>query len=212
MKYKDTNFRAVYHRFVVVMLSEVDRKILERFPGNESADCILTIGYIDSEAGLTLEVLATGNKTGDGFRFNDGANDSRAMIRIGGIGNSEFYVIDDADCELRKKHDKKIQNLRIYERDPVVLVIREFEALDESRHEFYPDDILVWLVKKGLQPEGCWVRTKGVDDKGIIGTLLNTPDQDFGCHNGNNVYFHPYKRDDGTYACIANMDSQNTDE
>ena len=121
MKYKDTNFRAVYHRFVVVMLSEVDRKILEHFPGNESADCILTIGYIDSEAGLTLEVLATGNKTGDGFRFNDGADDSRAMIRIGGIGNSEFYVIDDSDGELRKKHDKKIQNLRIYERDPVVL-------------------------------------------------------------------------------------------
>ena len=212
MKYKDTNFRTVYHRFVVVMLTEVNRKVIEQFPGNESADCILTVGYIDREAGLTLEVLATGNKIGDGFRFNDGADEIRALIRIGGIGDSEFYLIEDKDGELVKKHNDKLQTIKTYDPDEAVLAIREFDVLDDSRHEFYPDDVLVWIIKKGLQPEGCWVRTNGVDENGIFGTLLNTPDQDFGCHKGSQVYFCPFKRDDGTYACIANMDAQITEK
>ncbi len=58
MKYKDTGFRAFYHHFTAVPMKENLRKALKDFPGMSDADYILTYGYIDHTAGMTLEVLA----------------------------------------------------------------------------------------------------------------------------------------------------------
>jgi hypothetical protein len=36
------------------------KKAMEEYPGIEDANCMLVYGYIDKEAGMTLEVLAAG--------------------------------------------------------------------------------------------------------------------------------------------------------
>ena len=38
---------------------------------------------------------------------------------------------------------------------------RSMTFLDASRDESCIDDVLVYLVKDGLKPEGCWVRISG---------------------------------------------------
>ena len=69
MKYKDIGFRGFYKHFVSVPIKENFTELLKDFPGYEDANCILTYGYIDREAGLTLEILALGQESESGFAF-----------------------------------------------------------------------------------------------------------------------------------------------
>ena len=57
MNYKETGFRALYKHFVAFMLKDNLRQCIENYPDADKANCILTCGYIDREAGLTMEVL-----------------------------------------------------------------------------------------------------------------------------------------------------------
>ena len=75
MKYKEAGFRALYHRFSAFMLIDRLREAVKGFPKAESANSILTYGYIDHSAGFTLEVLAAGERTAKGFRFYDGSDE-----------------------------------------------------------------------------------------------------------------------------------------
>ena len=61
---------------------------------------------------------------------------------------------------------------------------REMVFLDGQRHEENVDDVLVYLMRDGLQPEGCWTRISGLGDHWLMGILLNEPGQDFGYHMG----------------------------
>jgi hypothetical protein len=47
MKYTETGFRAVYHRFAVFPLTEVTRSVIEGLPGEKTAEGVLTYGYYD---------------------------------------------------------------------------------------------------------------------------------------------------------------------
>ena len=60
MKFKDTGFRALYRQFTVFPLSGESREDMAAYPQIEGANCLLAYGFIDREAGLTLEVLAAG--------------------------------------------------------------------------------------------------------------------------------------------------------
>lgn len=67
MNYKETGFRAFYHHFCSLPLSEKTAKCIEGFPRAEEANAYLTYGYIDSEAGLTLEVVAAAKVSDEGI-------------------------------------------------------------------------------------------------------------------------------------------------
>ena len=69
MYYKDTGFRALYKHFIAFPLKHNIKQCIENYPNVEKANCVLTYGYIDHDAGLTMEVLAAGFKDGDGFTF-----------------------------------------------------------------------------------------------------------------------------------------------
>ncbi len=77
--------------------------------------------------------------------------------------------------------------------------------LDPCRHEWYIDDIMVRLMKDGLQTEGCWVRITGLADHYFVGTLLNEPNQNFGWHEGETVAFFVQKTDDDEIICYTDM-------
>ena len=102
MKYTETGFRAVYKTFCAFPLEDRFKKAMKKYPGIKDANCMLVYGYIDKEAGMTLEVLAAGQQRGDKYRFFDGSKDSRFFIRIGAVEDLEFgYFGKDEEFEAR---------------------------------------------------------------------------------------------------------------
>ncbi|MCR5662573.1 MAG: SseB family protein [bacterium] len=189
MKYKDSNFRILYHKFAAFMLTDSIRKSIKDFPYAEKANCVLTYGYIDHEAGLTLEVLSAGLSTEDGLAFFGGNDSIRSIIRIRDVENQEILFFEDEDGDLLKEHEKKIQALKHYDVSEDIEKSRDIPFLDDSRDSSCIDDVLVYFSKEGLNTEGCWVRISGFDKRGFVGILLNEPVQDFGYHVNDTVPF-----------------------
>lgn len=205
MKYKDTGFRALYKNFVAFMLKDNLKQCIEGYPNADKANCILTYGYIDQEAGLTMEVLCAGKKNGDSFAFFNASKENRVILRVGSVIDNEFYVFDNSDGSLSKKYSDKLEVVKNYEAPEEVEESRKMAFLDKLRHEYYPDDVMVYLTREGLNPEGCWVRIIGLGDHFIMGTLLNEPDQDFGYHSGEKVAFFVQKQKDESIILYTDM-------
>ena len=205
MTYNETGFRALYHNICAFPLKENLKSAVKDFPGAEKANCILVYGYIDKEAGLTLEILACGQMKDDKFKFFDSVDDIRSFIRIGAVKDDEFFYFDDPDSNLQKRYSKKIELLHHYNADEEVEKTREMAFLDGCRDEGCIDDVLVYLMKDGLKPEGCWTRIIGLGDHFFMGTLLNEPDQDFGYHLGEKIAFFVQETEDKKIICYSNM-------
>lgn len=137
MKYTKTGFRAVYRNFCAFPLNERFKSSMEGFPGIEEANCILVYGYIDKQAGMTLEVLAAGQQRGEDYRFFDGSKDARFFIRIGAVENEEFAFFGE-DEGLQKRYADKLDMLKHYDADEELEKTRGMGFLDESRHPLFP--------------------------------------------------------------------------
>lgn len=205
MNYKETGFRAFYHQFCTIPLNEKLRKIIQEYPGASSANAVLTYGYIDREAGFSLEILAAAQVEGESARFADPSEKVRATIRIGAVKEEDFLIFDDEDGTLYKRYADKIDALHIFDANEEIEETRNMIFLDESRHEEYIDDVSVYLTKDGLEPELCWVRIMGLAEHCIIGNLLNEPHQNFGYHINDEIAFGVQKLDDNKIICISNM-------
>ena len=206
MKYSETGFRALYKQFCAFPITKSIKRIIEhRFPDAEKANCVLTYGYIDMEAGLTMEILAAGVEKGDSFRFFDGNDKVTMKLRIGSVENEEFSIIDDPNENLKKKYADKIKMINDYDAPEDVEKSRGFTFLDSCRHNYFVDDILVFLTRDGLEPEGCWTRIIALGDHYIMGTLLNEPAQNFGYHKGEKIAFFAERTKDNKIICYSNM-------
>lgn len=206
MKYSEVGFRPLYHNFCYVPFVDSTRKMVETYPGYSDAEGVLVYGYIDRECGMTLEVLACAKNVGEGeYAFAQGSEDMRAIIRIGAVKDVEFVYLADGDDAIGEDFADKLEMIKSYDADEEVEASRFFEFLDEFRNELYPDDVMVLIIKEGLQPEGCWVRIIGLQDSCIIGSLLNEPNQDFGYHEGDTVAFFVYEDDKGNKHLVSDM-------
>lgn len=56
MKYTETGFRPLYHKYCIFPLSETIRDVVKEYPGYDYANGVLTYGYIDRETGFRLEI------------------------------------------------------------------------------------------------------------------------------------------------------------
>ncbi len=204
MKYKETGFRAIYHQFVIVELNDNIRKIYDQMPGAKEANGILGYGYYDREAGLTVEILAAVRINENSFQYAEGNSKVSLKIRIGAIEDTEFYIIPDEDGKIAKDFADKIKMLKVYNVDEEIEKTRMMQFLDPCRHEFYIDDILVYLEKEGLQTEGCWTRIIGLEDNCLMGILLNEPDQNFGWHEGEKIAFFVHEDEEKIF-CFTDM-------
>ena len=65
LKYNQVAFRTYYHNYIAVPMKANLKIVLKDFLGADKENCILTYGYIDHTAGLTLEILAAGYRSDD---------------------------------------------------------------------------------------------------------------------------------------------------
>lgn len=207
MNYKETGFRAFYHQFCVLPITKHTKKALTGFPGVRKANGILTYGYYDRDAGLTLEVLATAQVEGEHASFEKTAMNIHSFLRIEDVAEDDFLYFADEDGRLAARYAKKIETLHPYDADEAIEKTREMTFLDGCRHEIFIDDIKVFLVKEGLEPEVCWVRMSGLGEHFFLGILRNEPAQDFGCHKGEEVVFHLQQTEDQKLICICDRNS-----
>lgn len=205
MNYKENGFRPFYHHFVALPLKESLKKVLEGFPGAAEANCILTYGYIDQQCGLTLEILAAGEIIEEHFRFAEGNNAIRSFIRISAVAEDECYYFQDEDGSLAARYAKKLDMLHSYDASEEIEKTRGMDFLDGCRDENCIDDVLVYLIKDGFEPEGCWTRIIGLGDHFFVGILLNEPDQNFDYHEGDRIAFFIREMEDGEYFCCADL-------
>lgn len=206
MKCSEVGFRTFYHNFIAVPMKDNLKAGVQDFPGADKANCILTYGYIDHTAGLTLEVLDAAFKDDEGFAFEVGNTEISSKIRIGSVMDDECFYFDDEDGRLNKRYEDKVDMLKSYNAEGEVEELCNMDFLDGSRSPEYPDDVLVYLLKDGNKPEGCWVRIECLAEHQIIGTLLNEPDQDFDYHKGEKIAFYVHQTDDKEIVLCANMD------
>ncbi|WP_278712310.1 hypothetical protein [Eubacterium ventriosum] len=202
MKISEVGFRVVYKSFAVFPIGDFEESVKD-YLGVEDANCMLTYGYIDVEQGLTLEVIALGKQKGDSAVFFDSCDDRRFFIRAGAVINEEFVAIGNGIEEFKERYSDKIDIIAYYDAEDDVEITRTWNKIDKIRHPEFPDDVLVGIMKEGLQPEGCWVRIKELNEGKIMGTLLNEPTQDFGCHEGDLIPFKLFEKKDGSIAAAS---------
>ena len=210
MKYSETGLRAIYHTFSIFPLTDVTRSAIKGFPGEATAEGILTYGYYDRGAGLTLEVLACARKRDGRWQFADSNPLVRSFIRFGAVKDEEFFFTTDQSGFLKKRYARKLEILKAYEVSEAVEKSRTFGFLDSCRHPEFIDDVQVYLEKKGLNPELCWARITDLGDHCIWAKLLNEPYQDFGLHEGEDFTF--FVREDektGKVTCHAQFSPLN---
>ena len=205
MKYKDTGFRAIYNHFVVVRLNEQFEELIKDMAYHEEANGLMTYGYYDREAGLTLEVLGAAILNDNGFMCSPPDTTMSLKIRVENLDDTEFYVVDDTNGKFAEKYKEKLKVLELYKASEDIEKTRGFKFLDPSREDFFIDDVRVKLIKIGLQAEECWVRITGLAERSILGELLNEPYQEFGWHKGDEIAFFAHETEDEGVVLLSDM-------
>lgn len=86
----------------------------------------------------------------------------------------------------------------------------KIELLDFNETKSHQEDVLVYLIKKNLKTERCWVHIVSLEDKFIVGTLLEEPSQDFGYHKGETIAFFCEKDENDEVIYICDMNPSKT--
>jgi len=189
MKYSDIGFRAIHHQFCAFPLTEELKKVIAGYPGADKADCVLCYGFIDHEAGLSLELLAAGVKNDKGCSFFQAPAEAWDIVRFGAVADQEFFFFDDKEGTMKERYAAKIKLLDDFNVSEQIEKTRGMGFLDASRAEFYPDDVDVMLIRQECEPELCLVRISGCGEHFLTGNLIEEPDQEFGYHKGDQIAF-----------------------
>lgn len=194
MSFRDMNQKMVeIHGVKMVKLLEKMVLKLDHLYG------ALMYGYIDHNAGFTFEIMALETKK---------QNIEYRIVPIGvsckiprfDVQEMNIEILDNVNVDLfQDKIDivakttqvsKELEELRLY------------KELDPSRHLEYPDDVMVYFLEEGKEPEACWIRLEGMQDGKMYGTVLTALHQDFGVKEKDTVYFGMTQMEDDKLACV----------
>ena len=221
MLIKDEHYRNYYKRPIVIKnrkfahetarSMQIDSIMEDGLTGDEIAErmqsleidedinSVLAVPYIDHTAGISFLVLATSTADESSVEIHrpEDLFAVRIICRKDNVCDSEFEYLknlnanDDFDLD---QYKELIDSLSGYYVNNGVEALRFIDILDDSRHEDFPDDLEVFFVKDGLQLEKMWVRCEDIYEGNIISAkLLNTPFQDFGIAEGDEIRCFPYK-------------------
>lgn len=206
MKYIDQGFRPLYKNFCIFPMNDVIRNALDGEKGIEEAEGVMVYGYVDHEAGNTVEFVALTKRIDDekytSIKLPD---DARFFARVENLAEEEFEFVDYGNSHLYERFKYKINRLAFYDVNENVLKSRKMTFLDELRYENNFDDVKVILCKEGLNPEGVWVKIESLGKGTIIGTLMNEPSQDFGVSAGSLIEFIVNEDKDKQKSLIADL-------
>lgn len=194
MSFRDMNQKMVeIHGVKMVKLLEKMGLKLDHLYG------ALMYGYIDHNAGFTFEIMALETKK---------QNIEYRIVPIGvsckiprfDVQEMNIEILDNVNVDLfQDKIDivakatqvsKELEELRLY------------KELDPSRHLEYPDDVMVYFLEEGKEPEACWIRLEGMQDGKMYGAVLTALHQDFGVKEKDTVYFGMTQMEDDKLACV----------
>lgn len=204
MKYTETGFRGIYHNFCLIEMNKSISELIDGMPNAEESNGVVAYGYYDEKTGMTLEILAPALIEEDQYHYAKGDPDTVYKLRATELGDTEFYILDD-DGQLAEVFAERLEALKNYDPSEDVEKTREMVFLDLCRDSECIDDVLVYLTKDGLEPEGCWTRINGLGDNWIMGTLLNEPNQNFGWHEGESIAFFVDKDKNDNIYCFSDM-------
>ena len=234
---KDEKFRNLFAKFIVIKDEEFAQRqaklfhmdsiigdeegldgdeIFERIENyslKEEVNSILVLPYVDHTAGLSFQTVATCFLEDDKLLIYE-RNDSFKTLtnsRWGAVKDFEFEYLENlkipADFDLDSYTSHAMEIFNHYNDDEKILVLRALPLLDDVRNQEYPDDILVFFFKEGLNPEGMWVRYEDYDEEhDILGRLLNQPNQDMGVNAGDMVKFSFTKDKNDKIVCFCNLE------
>lgn len=236
MLFKDEDFRKLNKSYVVIKNEEFAKRIaktlqidsvmedeitgeklsekINSIEVDERINAIFAKVYIDHTAGISLLILSTAHIEKDTVEIFKRENfDIFSNTRKDSVAESEFEYLEnlkvneDFDLDYYSEFAQVTDNYSVNEN---VEMLRHVEILDDCRHEYFPDDVEVLFIKQGNQIEKMWVRCEDLtDDHKIVGTLLNSPYQDFEVDAQDEVIFFPYQpenSEDWVLICDLNID------
>ena len=206
MKYSALGMRAIYRRFCAFEAADFMKAAPDMdLPDVDKADIILCYGYMDPEAGLSLEVLAAGVNRDGKVGFFEGPAEGHIRVPVSKVADIQFHVLEDPHGHLIAKHAQRLEALDEFAPSEEVEKTRQMAFLDGLRDPSFIDDVKVWLVREGLDAELHKVRVTGTGNRFLMGTLLEEPAQDFGYHAGDSIAFFARQEEDGTVECVSDM-------
>lgn len=167
----------------------------------DGANSLLCYAYIDSQMGLTYEVLAATYYLNGDFYLVGEREQLGMKIRAETLVYNRVYPIENK--ALWHKYEDRLKSIDAhYDNDVVYKKMRELECLDKFRHSAFPEDVMVTLFKKENEKcEGVWVKlreqlpTLPNGEMVFKGRLLCEPWTDYGVHSGEEIYFLLHKVD-----------------
>ena len=203
----EMNFRKMDNQFLLV--KDIDlktRMIIERsgFRIRSDDNAMLVFGYIDHEAGISFELLCAACVYDDGDVSLEPIHKTNSIKFRYGSFQGDLIPFRNHDQLLPYENRAKMI-AEGYAVSDEIREIRAIEGLDSSRAPGFPDDFVVFFVKKGYHSEGIWCRTMGIDRerKLVRMKMLNEPDAPFGKHMGDIVEAALIQMDNGEVKAAA---------
>lgn len=194
MSFRDMNQKMVeIHGVKMVKLLEKMGLKLDHLYG------ALMYGYIDHNAGFTFEIMALETKK---------QNIEYRIVPIGvsckiprfDVQEMNIEILDNVNVDLFQDKIDIVAKATQVSRE--LEELRLYKELDPSRHLEYPDDVMVYFLEEGKEPEACWIRLEGMHDGKMYGTVLTALHQDFGVKEKDTVYFGMTQMEDDKLACV----------
>ncbi len=200
MKVYEMNFREMAGQFLEMhgpKMVKLLEKMGLKLDGLYGA---LLFGYIDHSRGFIFEVLALETKKHHTIEYRLVPDSISCKIARLDVQELDVEVLKNVNVDMFKnKIERVTQETRV---DEVLKNLRAFQDLDPSRHSEYPDDVMVYFLEEGKDPEACWVRLEGMKDGKMFGSLLTNPKQDFGLKEKDVISFGLTKMEDNKSACV----------
>ena len=192
----DVNFRKIHRHLILIKDERTINDLKPRINFPQNCDSLLMFCYIDNEVGLTFDFLCPYNSR-ENVYYERNMKELRQIYRKGFFNNCEIEVIPDNILKSENLINYINSIIDNYENDENKIFTRKIQELDHLRENDYPDDILVYLYKEGLNTERVWVRLTKVENGKLFGLLQNEPNGNFGIHLFNEIKIEIFKDEEG---------------
>ena len=185
---------------------------MDNFDIGYEVNSALVFAYVNHEEGLSFLTVAPTLLEGKKLTVYERDDDFNVRLdnKWEAVADLEFEYLKDlkvnAICDIDEYKSKIKEDAGVLKDDDKLSHLRSLKELDKFRNEEFPDDILVFFFKEGCSTEGMWVRYEEMNEnKEIVGTLINNPNQNLGIKEGDRVKFK-LSEDYGGLACFCNLD------